>query len=455
MLGANLLRVAVVSTDKESVRFLAYSWFALVLASVLLLFALPVQGDQDPQTEQGASTQTADSDYLPVDNPGSIIEELEEDAAPKEYLFQFPGANNLFKPWYDYKARLSAEHGVQFGIALTHLHQWVDETVSPDAEDDAGAYDLNFDLVWVFRGRGTETPTTLGFAALYRDTAGTDIAPLILFTQAGSLYSSAAAYTEKELSLSELWLQHNFGNGFQVRGGQVFPITAYDFFPFKNFRTDFLDFNHVVNATIPLPDYGLGGFATYRPKRNMYFRLGTHDANADVEQSGFDTYDGELFTIFEAGFDPGITPQVPGRPPAGDIHLSIWHQDEREEEAVDDGWGASITALQRFGRVTPYIRFGYADVEIDGPTSVAEMFNIGVVFHEVFGQSNDRLGLGYTWSDPVDESLGDQSAIDFYYRIHVTPEIAISPTLQLVFDPVRNPEEDEVWFTGIRTRIEF
>jgi len=37
----------------------------------------------------------------------------------------------------------------------------------------------------------------------------------------------------------------------------------------------------------------------------------------------------------------------------------------------------------------------------------------------------------------------------------VTPQVAISPTLQVVIDPVRNPNEDEIFTLGIRTRLAF
>jgi len=46
------------------------------------------------------------------------------------------------------------------------------------------------------------------------------------------------------------------------------------------------------------------------------------------------------------------------------------------------------------------------------------------------------------------------SEIDTYYRVQVTPEIQVGPTFQVIFDPVRNPDEDTVYVWGIRTRIE-
>ena len=276
-----------------------------------------------------------------------------------------------------------------------------------------------------------------------------------MFTQYGALYSSGAPYGETEPSIGQLWIQQKIKNAFGFRVGKIFPITAYDFFPFKNFRTDFVDFNHATNAAIPLPDYGLGGFVNFKFHPQVIFRLGAHDANADVEKAFYNTYEkGELFKIFEVGFDTGIMPREPGRPPHGVINVSIWHQDEREEAGVDDGWGIAGTALQRFGRFTPFVRYGYANHSKNGPTSVKHMANVGLVIDEIFGQANDRIGLGYTWSDPADQALDEQSTIDAYYRVQVTPEIQVGPTLQVIFDPVRNPDEDTVYVWGIRARIE-
>ena len=399
---------------------------------------------------------TSEFDDLPMNmnNPGSIVERLEEDAEPKEYLFQFPGVSGALKPWYDFKADLDEKHGFKFGISYTAFYQKASDNFGP--EDDAAGYDLDISGAWTFLGRGTDSPTTLGFDFFKRDTLGTDIPPQRLFTQFGGLYSSAAPYGEEDLVVGELWIQQKFRNRFGYRIGKIFPITAYDFFPFKNFRTDFVDFNHVTNTTIPLPGNGLGAFVVYRPQANILLRLGAHDANADVQESGFDTYEkGELFTIFEVGFDPGLMPREPGRPPHGHVHVSLWHQDERDDAGIDDGQGIGVSALQRFGRFTPFLRYGYADVDAGGPTNVEHMANAGLVIDGIFGQANDRIGVGYTWSDPADRTLDHQGAIDAYYRVQLTPEIQVGPTLEVIFDPVRNPDEDTVYVWGFRTRLEF
>jgi porin len=387
------------------------------------------------------------------ENPGSIVERLKQDAEPKDYLFQFPGVDGALKPWYELKADLNEKHGFDFGISFTTLYQKASDTFA--SKDEAASYDLDITATWTFRGRGTGSPTMLGFEFLKRNTIGTELSPQTLFTQFGSLYSTAAPFGETDASIGELWIQQKFRNVFGFRVGRIFPITAYDFFPFKNFRTDFVDFNHVTNAAIPLPSNGLGAFVVYRPHSKVMLRAGAHDANADTEKSGFNTYEnGELFKIFEVGYDTGLIPREPGRPPHGHVHVSIWHQNQREDAGVASGWGIAGSAVQRFGRFTPFVRYGYANHSDDGPTPVKHMANAGLVIDGIFGQANDRIGVGYTWSDPANHELDDQGQIDTYYRVQVTPEIQVGPTLQLIFDPVLNPDKDTVYVWGIRTRIE-
>ena len=385
-------------------------------------------------------------------NPGSITAQFEEDEEWKDSLFRLPRVEQTLKPWYDFKTELSEEHGLNFGLSFTHLYQWASDTVG--SENDASGFELMLDGTWTVAGRETDSPTMIGFQFSYLDTLGTELPPSGLFKSVGSLYPTAAAFGETDPAVSQLWVQQIFENRWGFRVGKMFPITAYDFFPLKNFRTDFVDAMNVADLVIPLPSYGFGGFVMYRPQPNSYVRLGLHDANADVEKSVVDTYEGEIFKIAEFGFDSGLMDRVPGRPPSGDIHISLWHQDERDDAAVADGWGFVTSGSQRFGRYLPFLRYGYADAGADGPTPMKHSINGGVAMDNVFGQKNDRVGVSLTWSDPSNKALDNQGALDTYYRIQLTEEIAISPTLQFIIDPVRNPDEDQIFVLGIRTRIE-
>lgn len=86
---------------------------------------------------------------------------------------------------------------------------------------------------------------------------------------------------------------------------------------------------------------------------------------------------------------------------------------------------------------------------------IEHIVNAGLAIDGLFGKQDDRLGIGATWSRPIDDSLDDQGALDMYYRFQLTPRVAITPTLHLIFDPVRNPDEDQVLVWGIRSRFAF
>jgi porin len=404
--------------------------FSLIVIIVLVL------GISVPGMVQAGSTEFEEPEVeLRINSPASITKRLEQDAKKKEYLFKFPGMNRILDPWDKFKADLGKKYGFKFGISYTMLYQKTNDNFGP--EDEAASFDLDISGTWTFLGRDTDSPTMLGFGFFWRDTLGTDLPPQVLFTQFGSLYSNAAPFGEEDPVIGELYIQKKFKNVFGFRIGKVFPITAYDFFPFK-----------------PLP--------------RLMLRVGAHDANADVQKSGFDTYDGELFTIFEVGYDTGLLPRIPGGPPQGHVHLSLWHQDESDDDGIDeslfhrdesdddeidDGWGIAASAVQRFGRFTPFVRFGYADVSAGGPTPAKYMANVGLVIDNIFGQDKDRIGVAYTWSDPVDSSLDNQGVIDAYYRVQLTPKTQIGPTFEVIFDPVVHPDEDTVFLWGFRTRI--
>lgn len=389
--------------------------------------------------------------YPVRDNPGSIISTLNKSEEERDYLFQIPGTSGLMQSWSEWKASLYEKYGFRFLLELAALYENASTTLG--TEDDAAGYDFEFTGTWTFLGKDTPTYSMLGYSVFRKDSLGTDFTPLTLYTQYGSLYPGGTAYGEDDLVIGEFWYQQRIKNKFGFRVGYVFPLTAYDFFPFKNYRTEFVDQNNVANTSIPLPFEGLGGFVQYKPTPQMFFRFGLHDANADPHESGFDTYDGELFSIFEFGMDTNLVPRQKGAPPAGHFHISAWHQDEREDFGISSGAGVTATLTQRFGQYHPFIRYGYADVDADGPTFAKQMAAIGIGIESIFSKTKDRLAVSVSWVEPPDDTLDNQTAIDAYYRAQITPQIEFGPTFGVVFDPVDNPEEDSVYVWGLRARI--
>jgi porin len=387
----------------------------------------------------------------------SIRSQFEQDSRPKQYWISLPVIDSGLQPWQNTRSRLAEDYGFRPNFSATHVYQKAEDTIGP--ENDAAGYELVVDGTWAFFGRDTGSAATLGFEFLYRDFT-TDIPPVALFTQVGSLYPTTVAFGEVDPTVGQFWLQKKWDNRFGIQAGKLFPLAYYDYFPLKNFRTDFMDAIHAANFVIPLPDRGMGSFGMVRPTEQIYLRVGVHDANADTEEFDFDVFnDGELFKIIELGWDPGITPRLPGRPPLGDVHITLWQQDKRSDNSVAEAWGLVLSAYQKFGRFLPFLRYGYADsdseVGLSDATPIEHMVNAGVAIDGLFGKNDDRLGIGATWSRPIDNALDDQGALDLYYRFQLSPRVAITPTAQLIIDPVRNNDDDTALIWGIRSRFAF
>ena len=95
----------------------------------------------------------------------------------------------------------------------------------------------------------------------------------------------------------------------------------------------------------------------------------------------------------------------------------------------------------------------------------------GVGIQGVFGQKNDVIGVGVSWgkrelgkididldeSDVTQIDLGSvaQTSAQAYYRIQLTQEVHVTPSLQLIFDPAVNPDKNMIAIAGIRLRAEF
>ena len=67
--------------------------------------------------------------------------------------------------------------------------------------------------------------------------------------------------------------------------------------------------------------------------------------------------------------------------------------------------------------------------------------------------------MGVNWSRPSESTLGpgldDQFTAEAYYRYQPLPVLAVTPGVQLLFNPALNPEEDLVAVFGLRARLSF
>ena len=81
-----------------------FSWLGVICLAGLLAVTQVQAGSTTPEDAEPGNTEAGEPEQdLRINSPGSIAKRLEEDAEPKEYLFQFPGLDRVMKPWYAFK----------------------------------------------------------------------------------------------------------------------------------------------------------------------------------------------------------------------------------------------------------------------------------------------------------------------------------------------------------------
>ena len=98
----------------------------------------------------------------------------------------------------------------------------------------------------------------------------------------------------------------------------------------------------------------------------------------------------------------------------------------------------------------PFLRMGYSE----GEAALNES-NISIGLGRYFSRNGDLLGVGLSWGKPATDGLENQVTSEAFYRIQMSQNWAITPSLQVIFDPALNPEKDVIGVFGIRSRLNF
>jgi porin len=80
---------------------------------------------------------------------------------------------------------------------------------------------------------------------------------------------------------------------------------------------------------------------------------------------------------------------------------------------------------------------------------------LGFAFNTRHRAARDVLAFGVNWGKPSDRAFQEQYTSELFYRFQLVQNIAITPSVQYIVDPARNPDVDDVWVGGVRTRVTF
>jgi porin len=420
----------------------------LVLVSVYPGFA---QSPEQPTEAQQAK----------FGGPDTVPNRIEGELDDKDTLYEF----EFLKPYYDWKDRILEKYGYAYALDYYPIYLKASDNL-PGTDDDAASAVFRFSGFWQLLGRAEDSKSsgTLVYLVEHRHHYTDNLPGEFALESLGYAGFIGIPFTDDDgdWHLTNLYWNQEWQNGFGFAAGFLDVTDWVDVWALTSPWTDFYNFVFSIGAaTMDLPDDGaLGIGAGGWLAENVYLIAGFEDLNSDPTDpsDGFDTFfnDHEFFKHVEIGWVTSAREQYY----LDNLHLTLWHADERDDLDVEDGWGAFLSFSHTFAeKWLMFARGGFAE---DGGSLLERSVSIGGGFAPSgigapgFGH---QLGFGVNWGRPNDALFGpdldDQVTMEAFYRLQVAKEFSITPDVQLLINPALRPEKEYTWVFGLRARLSF
>ena len=404
------------------------------------------------QNTSGQADWTAGiSDAGRFGGPGSVGDTIADDREARDPAFRLPALDEARKDWLTWKDRVQKEHGLAIGFDYTAA--FLGATESLGDRRASGGIIRSFGY-WDLTGRGTANTGAFVWKVEHRHRYG-NIAPNALASSIGYVGVVEPPFSDQGFRFTNLYWRQRFSGGLATVTGGFLDTTDYvDTFALASPWTGFMNFAFSTGtSTIALPnDATLGIAGGTMIGKEFYLLAGLTNANADPQNpfSEVDSFlsDNEYFTSLEFGWTAEHS-----RIYFDNAHVTLWHTDSRSSAGTPSGWGAAFSFVRYLGdRWMPFVRGGFAN---DGGTLMEKSVSAGFGYDVV--PKRGLLAFGFNWGQPNENtfgtSLGDQYALELFYRIDLTEQFTLTPDIQLIRNPAMNPTEDTIWVFGIRARL--
>jgi porin len=418
----------------------------LVAALLIMLVPGPLSAEETGISEPISRPQ--------LGGPNAVENQIESDQAEKDVLFD----SDFFKPYSEWKGNVSEQTGFSFGTDYTAVFLGADDSLA-GADDHASGGMIRLYGNWELTGRGTDNTGALNFKVDHRHSYSATAPASFALDNLGHVDSIASTFSDQGWRLTNLhWRQAwNRGAVFALAGFISVPDFV-DTFGLGSPWLHFMDLAFTTGAgAMTLPgDGALGAIVGGWLSKNLYITGGFVDANSlpDDPLEGFDTFfnDREFFKHIEIGWTTSSE-----RAYLDNLHLTLWHVDERKDAGVEDGRGGVLSYTKYINdRWMPFIRVA---VGKGGNGLLERSVSTGLSYqpNPIGAAAGNLLGFGANWGQPNEAIFGsgldDQYTFEFFYRLQVTQELAITPNIELLIDPALNPDADSIWAFGLRARL--
>lgn len=398
----------------------------------------------------GAQLSLAQGQRVRDGGPESVNVLLEENARMKKSLT----SKNLLEQWEARKTAFAERTGLSFGS--DYSNQFFTTSRSPDGASSSAVSGMyRFYGKWELFNQGEKNSGTLNWKVEHRHRYS-NVPPSAFSLNLGNVGVMGAPFSDQNLRLTNLYWRQGLGERMVSYIGFLDVTDFVDVYALASPWTGFTNLNYSTGASsMALPnDATFGAMIGLWVTDNLYAIGSLTDMNANPTDPfhSIETFftKNEYFKSIELGWTASKD-----RFYTDNIHLTLWHVDGVEEFNSPDGWGVNFSASYWINdKVMPFLRLGVAE---DGGSLLEDSVNVGLAFNVV--ENRDLIGIAANWGNPNEDTFGanlsDQYSLEAFYRLQVTQNIRLTPSLQLLFDPALNATEDFVAVFGLRGVLTF
>ena len=97
-------------------------------------------------------------------------------------------------------------------------------------------------------------------------------------------------------------------------------------------------------------------------------------------------------------------------------------------------------------------RLGWSDVDAPNDPQIYERsMTIGAIYY--VARRSDLAGLAVNHGELAAPGLNTQTTAELFYRVQLAQNLAITPSIQWLYDPALNDENDRITLFGLRLRV--
>ena len=423
-------------------RFLCHS--VLRWLTVLVIVSLPAVAvaDKVEAKKEYKSNYEAGPGFA---GPGSTVRQLVEDDEEKTPVMRFPTFDEALQPWFDAKKRLNEDSGVQLGLAYTVTTQKASDSLTDEDVGSTGIFRVSGR--WEGVNRGEKNRGALVFSLDNRSKFG-DVAAADLANEIGYIGPTAVLFSDADTVLVDFnWQQfiNDGDSGFLV--GRYDPSDYLNVLGYANPWTTFQNVNVLLDSSVAYPDLGFGAGFGHWFNSSWYGVAGLNDANGKIDETAVFDNGSEFFKFAEIGWTPDRDQRY-----LTNINLTFWDVDERDDDGIDASHGFLLSAnYTRDDTWMLFGRLGWSDVDAPNDPQIYERsVTLGGIYY--VAARSDLAGFAVNYGELAAPDLDTQTTAELFYRLQLARNLALTPSVQWLYDPALNDETDRITVFGLRLR---